>query len=35
MYSNIIKSRIIILKKQGKNFYNEIFNIYENNPVNV
>ena len=28
MYSNI-KSLIITLKKQGKNFYNEIFNIYE------
>ena len=34
IYSNI-KSLIITLKKQGKNFYNEIFNIYENNPVNV
>ena len=34
MYSNI-KSLIIILKKQGKNFYNEIFNIYENNKINV
>ena len=34
MYSNI-KSLIITLKKQGKNFYNEIFNVYENNPVNV
>ena len=34
MYSNI-KSLIITLKKQGKNFYNDIFNIYENNPVNV
>ena len=34
MYSNI-KSLIITLKKQGQNFYNEIFNIYENNPVNV
>ena len=34
IYSNI-KSLIITLKKQGKNFYNEIFNIYENNPVNL
>ena len=34
MYSNI-KSLIITLKKQGKNFYNEIFNIYENNPVKI
>lgn len=34
MYSNI-KSLIITLKKQGKNFYNEIFNIYENSPVNI
>lgn len=34
IYSNI-KSLIITFKKQGKNFYNEIFNIYENNPVNI
>ena len=34
IYSNI-KSLIITIKKQGKNFYNEIFNIYENNSVNV
>lgn len=34
IYSNI-KSLIITFKKQGKNFYNEIINIYENNPVNI
>lgn len=34
MYSNI-KSLIITLKKHRRNFYNEIFNIYENKPVNI
>lgn len=34
IYSNI-KSIIGTLKKQGRNFYKEIFNIYENIPVNI
>ena len=34
IYSNI-KSIIGTLKKQGKNFYKEIFNIYENIPVSI
>lgn len=33
-YSNI-KSIIITLKKQGKNFYKEIYNIYENISVSI
>lgn len=34
IYANI-KSIIGTLKKQGRNFYTAIFNIYENIPVNV
>lgn len=34
IYANI-KSIIGTLKKQGRNFYREIFNIYENIPVNI
>lgn len=34
IYANI-KSIIGTLKKQGKNFYRAIFNIYENIPVNI
>ena len=34
IYANI-KSIIITLKKQGRDFYNEIFNIYENIPVSI
>lgn len=34
IYANI-KSIIITLKKQGRDFYREIYNIYKNIPVNV
>lgn len=34
IYFNI-KSIISTLRKQGRNFYNEIFNIYENIPISI